>query len=389
MKIRDIILALAMLPGASTAAHAYIGLCCGKCGGNMPMNIPGGGIPETHEFRFKIQPTIMHMSGLRRGTSNVDANSVLGMPVMMGKPTGLYMATPTSMDMNMLNLAAGYSFTDDFFAGIMGMYTDNRMDMQFSSMMKTTTGVAGYTMKSKGFADTMLMTKYRIYADDPMIPSREASLFGGLSMPTGSINQRNATHPLAMRRAELLPYGMQLGSGTWDPMIGLLYQRSISPWWWGVDARYTQRTGTNKRGYRLGNRAQIDTYVMYQAHVSLVLYGELNGDWQGKMHGQADEARTGLSGHATKGVATSPYMTPLWDPAFTGKTQLFTTLGVQWQPLPLQIVDIGVQLPVYQRMTGLQLKDKWRVMLTWYVEIPTSGSVRSLSHEPADAALGF
>jgi len=88
-------------------------------------------------------------------------------------------------------------------------------------------------------------------------------------------------------------------------------------------------------------------------------------------------------------VAASPYMTPLWDPVNLGKTQLFTTLGVQWQPVPLQIVDVGVQLPLYQRLNGLQLKDSWRLMLTWYIEIPTSNSVRSLSHTPADAALGF
>ncbi|MDQ7000787.1 MAG: hypothetical protein Q9M12_07910, partial [Mariprofundus sp.] len=61
-------------------AHAYIGLCCAKCGGNMPMNILGGGIPETHEFRFKIQPMFMRMQGLRSGASNVDGNSLLGMP---------------------------------------------------------------------------------------------------------------------------------------------------------------------------------------------------------------------------------------------------------------------------------------------------------------------
>jgi hypothetical protein len=30
------------------AARAYVGLCCGRCGGNMPMNIPGGGIPHTN-----------------------------------------------------------------------------------------------------------------------------------------------------------------------------------------------------------------------------------------------------------------------------------------------------------------------------------------------------
>ena len=37
----------------SSNVMAYIGLCCAHCGGNMPLNIPGGGIPETHEFRFK------------------------------------------------------------------------------------------------------------------------------------------------------------------------------------------------------------------------------------------------------------------------------------------------------------------------------------------------
>ncbi len=385
------LLAMAWTLFASAPAHAYIGLCCGKCGGNMPMDIPGGGIPETHEFRIKIQPSIMHMSGLRQGSSNIDTASVLGMPLMMGKATGKYMAAPTSMDMTMLNLVAGYSFTDDFFAGVMAMYADNRMDMIFSPMMAATAGQAGFTMKSKGIMDMMLMSKYRLYADDPMIPSEEVSLFAALSMPTGSIDERNSTHPLAMRKAELLPYGMQLGSGTWDPVIGLLYQRSLSPWWWGLDVRYTLRSGHNKRGYRLGDRAQIDAYLMYQPYVSLVLYGELNGNWQGRMHGEADEAVSGASGRATQGNPASPYMTPLWDPAFSGKTQLFATIGAQLQPLPLQIIDASVQLPLYQRMNGLQLKDKWRVMLTWYVEIPTGKSVRALhnAHTPADAALGF
>ncbi|RMH38832.1 MAG: hypothetical protein D6688_14650, partial [Alphaproteobacteria bacterium] len=166
-----LLLAAAVLLAVPQQADAYIGLCCGKCGGNMPMNIPGGGIPETHEFRFKLQPMQMHMSGLRSGTTDVATDSVLGMPVMMGMPTGKYMAAPTSMDMTMLNIAAGYSFTDDFFAGVMAMYADNRMDMRFNSMMRMMTGQPGFTMTSKGIMDTMLMTKYRLYADDPMIPS--------------------------------------------------------------------------------------------------------------------------------------------------------------------------------------------------------------------------
>ncbi|SVD39034.1 uncharacterized protein METZ01_LOCUS391888, partial [marine metagenome] len=54
----------------SSNAMAYIGLCCAHCGGNMPLNIPGGGIPETHEFRFKVSQMMMKMSGLKDGTNS-------------------------------------------------------------------------------------------------------------------------------------------------------------------------------------------------------------------------------------------------------------------------------------------------------------------------------
>ena len=48
----------------------FLGLCCGKCGGNMPLNIPGAGTPEPHEFRIKVNFSWGKMVGLRRGTSN-------------------------------------------------------------------------------------------------------------------------------------------------------------------------------------------------------------------------------------------------------------------------------------------------------------------------------
>ncbi|HKJ84002.1 MAG TPA: transporter [Mariprofundaceae bacterium] len=370
-------------------AHAYIGLCCGKCGGNMPMNIPGGGIPETYEFRAKIQPMFMHMQGLRSGTGNVDGSSLLGMPVMMGKPTGKFMAVPESMDMYMTNLSLGYSFSDKFFGGVMLMYKDNRMPMRFSSMMRTMTGQSGYTMKSDGMADTMLMAKYRLYADDPMIPSSETSLFMGLSLPTGSIDARNTTHPLAVRRTELLPYGMQLGSGTVDPTIGMLYQHSVSPWWWGVNATYTARLYDNRRNYRLGNVAKLDGYLMHQLSYNFLVQAQLNMQWRGRIHGQADEYASGYSGHATHNSAASPAMTPLWNPANYGGTKAYATLGVQWQPKPLHILDLSVQLPVYQRLNGVQLKDQYGVMFTWYMEFPTSKSVRHLTADHADPELGF
>lgn len=372
-------------------AHAYIGLCCAKCGGNMPMNILGGGIPETHEFRFKVQPAFMRMQGLRSGASNVDGNSLLGMPVMGGKPTGKFMAVQKNMQMSMLNLAVGYSFSDDFFAGMMPMVKDNRMDMTFHSVMTALVKQQSYTMQSNGIADTMLMTKYRIYADDPLIPTSEASVFVGASLPTGSINKRNSTHPQIVRQTELLPYSMQLGSGTLDPMLGLLYQASSSPWWWGVDGVYTGHWYDNSRNYRLGDSLKADAYLMHQISYNFLWQAQANIEWTGHIRGQADEAASGFSGHATHGNATSPFMTPSWNPNNYGGVKTSITVGFQWQPAPLHIIDLTVKLPVYQRLNGVQMKDQFGVMLTWYMEIPTGKSIRSLSnpHTPADAALGF
>ena len=379
---------LTALPAAP--ALAYVGLCCGKCGGNMPMNIPGGGVPETHEFRFKISPTFMHMDGLRDGTDDVDTEDLLGMPMMNGMPTGRYMAAPTEMSMSMLNLTAGYSFTDDFFAGLMFMWKRNRMDMVFNQMMVNMTGQDGFTMESEGLGDTMLMTKYRLFTDDPLIPKRQMSLLFGLSLPTGSIDERNETHPLEVRRSELLPYGMQLGSGTFDPTIGLLYQASRSPYWWGVNATYTARLQDNDRDYRLGDEFRLDLYGMYQFRHDLLAQVQLNGSVQGEIEGEMDEAASGASGRVTPGNPNTPYTTPLWETDHYGGTQVFATVGLQWQPAPLHIIDFNVGVPVYQDLNGPQMAQDYRVMLTWYVELPTKKSRRyGLGSQGEKSKLGF
>jgi len=370
-------------------ANAFVGLCCGKCGGNMPMNIPGGGIPETHEFRFKFSAMTMGMDGLARDGNAVSAASQLGMPMMMGQPTGQFMAVPTSMDMRMLNFTMGYSFSDRLFGGVMLMHKDNSMEMQFSDMMAMNTGVPGFTMESSGVADTMLMGKYRLYADDPLIPSKQASFFFGLSLPTGSIEETNSNHPIAMRQSELLPYGMQLGSGTYDPTIGILYQGSASPYWWGVNAMYTARLHDNDRDYRLGDEARVDLYGMYQFRSNLLAQLQLNIEHKDKIDGQMDSVLSGASGHVTQGMASSPFTTPLYDTNNYGGQKVLATVGLQWQPAPLNIIDINVGIPVHQNMNGLQLEEESRVMLTWYRELPTKNSIRFKKPKGKEGSLGF
>jgi hypothetical protein len=370
---------------SAASASAYVGLCCAKCGGNMPMNIPGGGVPETCEFRLKLTPMFMHMDGLRDGTDSISTGSILGDPL-----AGKYMAAPDNMDMWMINFAAGYSFTDNFFGGLMFMYKDNAMDMKFNQVMQTNTGKKGFTMKSSGMGDTMLMGKYRLYTDDPLVPTAESSLFFGVSLPTGSIDEKNTEHPLAIRQKEQAPYGMQLGSGTFDPMLGILYQGSSSPLWWGGNLMYTARVYDNARDYRLGDEFRYDFYGMYQFRYDMLTYLQLNGRWWGKINGEMDEAKSGASGHMMQGNPDSPIMTPLWDPDNYGGHRVAFTVGMQWQPFPLHIVDLGIQLPAYQNLNGPQLKEAYTVMLTYYIEIPTPSSVRYTGEKKEGSSrLGF
>jgi hypothetical protein len=293
------------------------------------------------------------------------------------------------MDMNMLNLTTAYSLSDKWVAGAMFMWMDNSMDMKFNSMMATMTGQSGFTMKSRGLGDIMLMAKYRLFADDPLIPLKQSSLILGLSLPTGSIDEKNSTHPVAARQTEQLPYGMQLGSGTLDPTIGVVYGQSSSPWWWGINGMYTARLYDNDRGYRLGDEAQINAWGMFQVSYDFLLQAQLNGRHQGAIRGEMDEASTGASGHVVIGDPTSPYTTPLWNPDNYGGTQLFATVGLQWQPAPKHIIDFQISLPVYQDLNGPQMEADYRAMLTWYIEIPTKKSVRYRGKKPANSKIGF
>lgn len=342
---------LLFLSLGGTQAWAYVGLCCGKCGGNMPMNIPGGGVPETYEYRFKTSIMQMHMDGMRNGTESISTDSLLGMPAM-----GKYMAAPTEMDMNMLNFMTGYSFSDDFFAGVMFMYKQNSMDMKFNNMMQMNTGQNGFTMESEGIADTMLMAKYRLFTDDPLIPTSQASLFMGLSLPTGSIDEKNSNHPLAMRRGEQLPYAMQLGSGTFDPTIGFLYQGSKSPYWWGINTMYTARLHDNKRDYRLGNEFRLDLYSMFQISSSFLLQAQINARDIGRIKGEMDEAAAGTSGRSTKGNANSIYMTPMWETNNYGGREVMATVGFNGSQQPC---TLSISVLVY-RYTRRLMAQAWK-----------------------------
>ncbi|MDH5764215.1 MAG: transporter [Nitrospinota bacterium] len=362
-----------------SASLAYLGLCCAHCGGNMPLNIPGAGIPEPKEFRFKLSQMIMSMGPMRSGTTNLSEGSLLTGP-------GSFMAVPSAMQMHMTMLGGAYSFTDDFALMAMTSYKFNRMQMEFGGMLQGMTGEAGFTMESRGMGDIKLLGKYRLYIDDHLAPKDQFSALFGVSLPSGSIDKKFRNSPVANQNGTLLPFKMQMGSGTFDPMIGLAYQASQDPWWYGATALYTARVYDNNRGYQQGDEFRLDLYGLYQFHETSVVHLQLNGMWEDRYSDEPDAGRLG-QGHMMSNPAL-PFASPLFDPANYGGKKLSVTAGIQWQPLPMNVLELTGSVPVYQDLRGPQLKEDFRVMLSWYIELPTKHSRRHTGTEPPKE-LGF
>jgi hypothetical protein len=340
----------------------------------MPLNIMGGGIPETHEYRFKISEMYMSMDGLRDGTDE-KSTSDLGPSTAAGKFRGV----PKSMDSYMTMLGGAYSFTDNFAAMIMGGYVRNTMSM--------TTTAGDYDMFSQGLTDTKLIGKYRFYHDDNLAPTKQLSVVGGLAVPTGRITIKNTNHPTKTMRGKLLPLGMQPGSGTWDPILGLTFQKSADPFWMGANFITTQRWGLNDQDYKKGSEYALDLYVMRQFNEKALASFQLNGKAWGDY---SDEPKTGKENgdcHAMLN-STRDWMTPLCDPTNYGGVNLHATVGMQFQPVPLHVAELNLSLPLYQNLNGPQLQSDFMLRLTYYLEVPTKKSRRYKGFS-APKQLGF
>ncbi len=109
-------------------------------------------------------------------------------------------------------------------------------------------GGNAFATESSGLGDIRATALFQVYARE----GARAHLGLGASVPTGAIDQVGAT-PLALS-GTTLPYGMQLGSGTFDalPSVTMLVQNAQGSFGAQLDGRV--HLHDNDRGYRLGNR---------------------------------------------------------------------------------------------------------------------------------------
>jgi hypothetical protein len=282
------------------------------------------------------------------------------------------------MQQYMTMIGAAYSFSDNFAVMGMASYIENTMHMN-------TSNGKDYTMTSGGIGDVTLLGKYRAYADDNLVPTNQVSVLFGLSLPSGAVNKKFSNNTNDSFNGTLLPFKMQLGSGTVDPIIGLTYQGSRDPFWWGFNTQLEAHLYDNDQGYHRAQEFRYDLYAMKQVHDQVVVHAQLNGQYEGQFSDEPFDSRVlGVAGRAGNGN----FISPLFDPQNYGGHKLNFGLGVQFQPVPLHIFELTASLPIHQDLNGPQLQDNWMVQFTYYAEVPTKNSRRYKGFSPPKS-LGF
>lgn len=191
--------------------------------------------------------------------------------------------------------------------------------------------VAGHGRGDAGMGDSALLGRYQVFQSDRPGETFRAQILGGLKVPTGRDDARDSLGRL--------PQPLQLGSGSYDPVLAGVFTWQRLQWQVDFDLGYKFNTSAN--GFRFGDtlthnaafQYRLSPRILPDTGVPAFVYGvlELNGTWA--QRSEQNGARIGDSGGYTLFVSPGlQYVTQRW------------------------VAEITVQVPVLQDLNGGQLR---------------------------------
>jgi len=302
--------------------------------GHAPISVMGDHTHGKGEFMISYRYMNMNMEDLNRGSSNVAFSDAL-------LPNDIYMVTPTSMPMDMHMIGIMYAPSNKITLMAMFNYLSQEMD-HLTAMGGT------FATTSSGYGDTKIAALYKIFNKN------RQQLHGqiGISIPTGNIDKTDST-PASAPNSVILPYPMQIGSGTWDTQLALTYLKQWNRFSFGTQAKTTLRIGKNDNNYRLGNKYSLNNWVALTATDWLSFSGRLELGAVDKINGTNPDL--------------NPTMVITADTANSGMTYTNAGIGFNLYAFKgsLHNLRFGFEaaIPLFQNMNGVQLRNKETIIL--------------------------
>lgn len=306
---------------------------------HAPLGVMGDHLHKQGEWMAAYKYEYSKSTGLRNGNNHVSNASVLA----------VYGEAATEMDMGMHMFELMYGVSDELTLMVMPQYMNMSMTHKSSHG-----GGHSHEHETSGFGDTEVTALYSLFHAESGDVNHKVHLNAGLSLPTGSITETFVDHHNNTYR---MPYNMQFGSGTYDPIIGATYNGRSTDWSWGAQTLNTIRVGKNNVGYRQGNKYTGTTWVARNltdfASVSFRLEGEAWGNVSGQDSSLPFNAIAGANPNEQAGERV---MANIGLNLLAGKEQgIFAGHRLA--------AEFG--LPLYERYSGPQSDTDYRLTVGW------------------------
>ena len=281
---------------------------------------------------FDLKYSYMYMKDMLDTTKSVTANTAI---TSKGNGGYGYMMAPVDMGMHMAMAMVMYGVTKDFMVMGMGHYMKNTMTMlsgNENESVKT-------TMESSGISDTVI--------SGMLAGPHNLTFTLGLSLPTGDINVRGPMTHLPNTEPQQnakYPYGMQLGTGTYDIKHGIKYSDVANDIGWGGSYEYTSRMNKNSNDYKWGNLFTADSWIRWDVTKQFNTSAKVAFRALGEMEGADSDLITTMS--------------PTMDSTSYGGRRLDLGLEAKYT-IAEYSVTTDFTMPVYQNLWGPQMATKW------------------------------
>lgn len=325
----------------------------------LPHPVPSGlfgiyAFPERGQGVAGINVQHHEFEGLIQGSNSVSAktavttvpNRFFGDP--MQPPT--LRVVPQRAQADVLFPFANFAINDKFaLVGLAPLIQKETVLETFAGAMGSNS-LGTTTVKSRGLGDIKFGTVYKAYNSPDY---RHNYLIDAVvSMPTGSITEEdyNLT-PMNTKVKSRLAYGMQLGSGTWDGLLGVVYWGRNENWGWGAQYLGTlPLESKNSEGWRYGDKHELTAWLSYSWNPDFVTSVRVRGETQDSIHGMDSKIYgAGLGA----------------DPDNYGGERVELGVGINWMPAPANNISLEMLLPVHQDRNGIQAKHDFSLAFSW------------------------
>jgi len=199
--------------------------------------------------------------------------------------------------------------------------------------LKLTMAGRRISRSASGFGDLTVFGRYTVVQRDRPGRNFRIAPFAGIKAPTGEDDKRDSLG--------VLPPAVQVGTGSWDPLLGVVTTYQTLDY--QLDGQISYQANTEANGFEAGDVARLDGSLQYRlwprklgGGVPAFLYGVIEANLMYQQNNR-------INGNT--------------DPN-SGGTRLFLTPGVQYVTRRW-IGEAAIQLPVVQNLNGNALENDY------------------------------